>query len=248
MLWIKHSFPEWSLSHSVPLSTLPSSLPQQCRLIIKLITHTRPCGSARWISCRMPEYWGHYALLRGGDENYFPLFYVLQRVLRLLQTNNPVQGREDVPLGLDVLSSLFCPQWMRCLTSWPPGGVGEGSTHTTVLRAGRNMSREVMPAIDSSTGLENWLQILSLQGHWFPIFHLLCSRHHAGRICQPQPWTLSWAVLRHLGISGIWIVKKYIYQKEKKSLSPSPKPQESRHWRAAPLHLQWASRQSPHEQ
>lgn len=79
-----------------------------------------------------------------------------------------------------------CPPWTGCsfqsvlpvvdevpgiLTSGRGGG---GSTHTTVLRAGRNMSREVMPAIDSSTGLENWPQILSLQGHWFRIFHLLC--------------------------------------------------------------------------
>ena len=95
MLWIKHSFPEWSLSHSVPLSTLPSSLPQQCRLIIKLITHTRPCGSARWISCQMPEYWGHYALLRGGDENYFPLCFTESS--KVAADKQPSAGEKGCP-------------------------------------------------------------------------------------------------------------------------------------------------------
>lgn len=47
----------------------------------------------------------------------------------------------------------------------------------------------------------------------------VCSRHHAGRICQPQPWTLNWAELRHLGVSGIWIIKKKTYIRKRRRVS-----------------------------
>lgn len=117
ILWIKHSFLEWSLSHSIPLSTLPSSLPQQCRLIIRFITHTRPCGSAKRHSTGA-------IMLCLVLETSIIFLYVLQRVLRLLYTNNPVQGRNDVPLGLDVLQSVLptVDEVSDILTSGRDGG------------------------------------------------------------------------------------------------------------------------------
>lgn len=48
-----------------------------------------------------------------------------------------------------------------------------GSAHTTDFRVGWSVARAAMPAIYSSTGLETWLQIFRLQGHWHPIFYLL---------------------------------------------------------------------------
>lgn len=131
--------------------------------------------------CQTPQYWGHYAALGVGDEYYFPLCFTESS--KVAVHKQPSAGEKGCS-PLDWMSFPVCSAhggW----GVWHPDlreGWG-GSTHTTVLRAGRNMSREVMPAIDSSTGLENWLEISSLQGQWFPIFHLLCSRHHTGCTC-----------------------------------------------------------------
>lgn len=152
-------------------------------------------------------------LKRGIISLYFYFIFFTESYIMLLSTNSPVLEKKmpPCPRGFSHLCSpAYCPPCF-VLSGWtslpllPEGGRRRGA-HPSDARAGWSVSREDMSDIDSSIGLEKWLQIFRPLRTLAPSttcfgFYFKC---HAGHICQPPPQTPSWAVLRCQGISGIF--------------------------------------------
>ena len=196
--------------------------------------------------CQTPQYWGHYAALGVGDEHYFPLCFTESS--KVAVHKQPSAGEKG------------CPPWTGCpFQSVLPTVVEVSDILTSGRDGGRVYSHHCsqgrskhVPRSHASHRQFYWAgkltgNIITARTVVPNIPPALFQTPYRMHLLAPL-WILSWAVLRHLGISWIWRIKKKKYQKEKKSLSPSTKSQVSMHWRPAPSYLQWASRQGPHEQ
>lgn len=198
---------------SPPASPLPRNagwiltlLPTQDSIVLS----TEYCARCHSIGMIM------LCLLLDGLEMGIIFFYFLQRVLRWLQTNSPVPERKDVPSDLGILSSTqpgvlpsrFCPQWMK-LSVIAASGRGRGLPKPLI-------SRQVETCPEKPwTALLDWKNDCKYSdckdtGSQYSTCFGFCSRCYTGHIYQPQPQAPSWAVLRHLGISGILTEKQKV--------------------------------------
>lgn len=215
---------------SPPASPLPrnagwilSLLPTQDSIVLS----TEYCARCHSIGMIM------LCLLLDGLEMGIILFFTESS--KVTADKQPSAGEKGCPLGFG--DSLIHVAWCTAQSVLPSVDEtlrhcclreGEGSAQTTDLKAGWNVSWEAM---DSSTGLEKWLQIFRLQGHWLPIFHLLWV------LFQMLHWThlpasATGSQLSCSEASGNF----WDFNRKTKSISSSPKAQVSMFWRWAPQH------------